>query len=354
MGHHCCSKQKVKRGLWSPEEDERLIRHITTHGHGCWSSVPKLAGLQRCGKSCRLRWINYLRPDLKRGSFTEQEERTIIDVHRILGNRWAQIAKHLPGRTDNEVKNFWNSCIKKKLIAQGLDPNTHNLLSSSSTSRPTSNSNSTKLINSSTPQHTFTLDTTTTTSNSSTLLILPNPIFNDHPAHHHHHMPAVNDGHHNSMLSAPALEFARTASTTSTEITPNTTLMFLSSTGGLNDDNCINWASAATTGILPIMEHQSEEHHEMSQAQRQAEQQMYEGQVYKVINHEQDNQLMMKSAGHEHEYEYEYDEEAGNTLIDGSSNFDFEFVDCGLMAPPVYTTCSLINSMDDQLLGWEC
>ncbi|KAL8246494.1 hypothetical protein R6Q59_007710 [Mikania micrantha] len=87
------------------------------------------ARLQRCGKSCRLRWINYLRPDLRRGSFTEHEERTIIDVHRILGNRWAQIAKHLPGRTDNEVKNFWNSCIKKKLIAQGLDPNTHNLLS---------------------------------------------------------------------------------------------------------------------------------------------------------------------------------------------------------------------------------
>ncbi|XP_035838520.1 transcription factor MYB86 isoform X2 [Helianthus annuus] len=120
MGHHCCSKQKVKRGLWSPEEDEKLIKHITNHGHGCWSSVPKLAGLQRCGKSCRLRWINYLRPDLRRGSFTEHEERTIIDVHRILGNRWAQIAKHLPGRTDNEVKNFWNSCIKKKLIAQGF------------------------------------------------------------------------------------------------------------------------------------------------------------------------------------------------------------------------------------------
>ncbi|GAV80091.1 Myb_DNA-binding domain-containing protein, partial [Cephalotus follicularis] len=129
MGHHCCSKQKVKRGLWSPEEDEKLIKCITTHGYGSWSSVPKLAGLQRCGKSCRLRWINYLRPDLKRGSITAQEERTIIDFHRILGNRWAQIAKHLPGRTDNEVKNFWNSCIKKKLISQGLDPNTHNPLS---------------------------------------------------------------------------------------------------------------------------------------------------------------------------------------------------------------------------------
>ncbi|XVE99019.1 hypothetical protein REPUB_Repub03eG0160500 [Reevesia pubescens] len=130
MGHRCCSKQKVKRGLWSPEEDDKLIKHITSHGHGSWSSVPKLAGLQRCGKSCRLRWINYLRPDLKRGSFTAEEEQIIIDVHRILGNRWAQIAKHLPGRTDNEVKNFWNSCIKKKLLSQGLDPKTHNLLSS--------------------------------------------------------------------------------------------------------------------------------------------------------------------------------------------------------------------------------
>ncbi|XP_057459144.1 transcription factor MYB86-like isoform X2 [Lotus japonicus] len=121
MGHRCCSKQKIKRGLWSPEEDEKLLKYITIHGHKSWSSVPKLAGLQRCGKSCRLRWINYLRPDLKRGTFTAEEEQIIIDIHRILGNRWAQIAKHLPGRTDNEVKNFWNSCIKKKLISQGFD-----------------------------------------------------------------------------------------------------------------------------------------------------------------------------------------------------------------------------------------
>ncbi|CAH9109913.1 unnamed protein product [Cuscuta epithymum] len=126
MGRHSCMvKQKLRKGLWSPEEDEKLYNYITNFGVGCWSSVPKHAGLQRCGKSCRLRWINYLRPDLKRGMFSQEEEDLILTLHEVLGNRWAQIAAKLPGRTDNEIKNFWNSCLKKKLMKQGIDPHTH-------------------------------------------------------------------------------------------------------------------------------------------------------------------------------------------------------------------------------------
>ncbi|KAL8216728.1 hypothetical protein R6Q57_023565 [Mikania cordata] len=124
----CCDKLVVKKGPWTAEEDNKLINFILTSGQCCWRAVPKLAGLRRCGKSCRLRWTNYLRPDLKRGLLTESEEQLVIDLHARLGNRWSKIAARLPGRTDNEIKNHWNTHIKKKLIKRGIDPVTHEQL----------------------------------------------------------------------------------------------------------------------------------------------------------------------------------------------------------------------------------
>ncbi|CAO2175334.1 unnamed protein product [Urochloa humidicola] len=121
----CCDKVGLKKGPWTAEEDQKLVSFILGNGQCCWRAVPKLAGLLRCGKSCRLRWTNYLRPDLKRGLLSDAEEKLVIDLHAQLGNRWSKIASHLPGRTDNEIKNHWNTHIKKKLKKMGLDPLTH-------------------------------------------------------------------------------------------------------------------------------------------------------------------------------------------------------------------------------------
>ncbi|KAJ4754099.1 Myb-related transcription factor [Rhynchospora pubera] len=121
----CCAKVGLKKGPWSPEEDKKLLDFLLNNPLCCWRLVPKLAGLLRCGKSCRLRWLNYLRPDLKRGLLSESEEKLVIDLHAQLGNRWSKIAAQLPGRTDNDVKNIWNTHIKKKLVKMGIDPITH-------------------------------------------------------------------------------------------------------------------------------------------------------------------------------------------------------------------------------------
>ncbi|KAF7148099.1 hypothetical protein RHSIM_Rhsim03G0229400 [Rhododendron simsii] len=146
----CCSKEGLNRGAWTATEDKILKDYITLHGEGKWRNLPKRAGLMRCGKSCRLRWLNYLRPDIKRGNISHDEEELIIRLHKLLGNRpvlslslslslsvmlykevytvlklvkhivvlryrWSLIAGRLPGRTDNEIKNYWNTNLCKKL-----------------------------------------------------------------------------------------------------------------------------------------------------------------------------------------------------------------------------------------------
>uniref|UniRef100_A0A452Z6J6 Myb-related protein 308 n=1 Tax=Aegilops tauschii subsp. strangulata TaxID=200361 RepID=A0A452Z6J6_AEGTS len=137
----CCEKEHTNKGAWTKEEDQRLIAYIRVNGEGCWRSLPKAAGLLRCGKSCRLRWMNYLRPDLKRGNFTDDEDELIIRLHSLLGNKWSLIAGQLPGRTDNEIKNYWNTHIKRKLLSRGMDPHTHRPLTpvdGAAASRPSS------------------------------------------------------------------------------------------------------------------------------------------------------------------------------------------------------------------------
>ncbi|KAL2545410.1 myb domain protein 9 [Forsythia ovata] len=130
----------LKKGPWTLEEDKKLIDYIQKHGKGSWQKLPNKAGLNRCGKSCRLRWTNYLRPDIKRGNFSSDEEQIIIDLHSLHGNsvinkdttcayRWSTIASHLPGRSDNEIKNFWNTNLRKKLLRSGIEPKTHQPIS---------------------------------------------------------------------------------------------------------------------------------------------------------------------------------------------------------------------------------
>ncbi|KAI3934118.1 hypothetical protein MKX01_031198 [Papaver californicum] len=121
MDKRPCSSQEseVRKGPWTMEEDMILINYIANHGEGVWNSLARSAGLNRTGKSCRLRWLNYLRPDVRRGNITPEEQLLIMELHAKWGNRWSKIARHLPGRTDNEIKNFWRTKIQKHMKQPG-------------------------------------------------------------------------------------------------------------------------------------------------------------------------------------------------------------------------------------------
>ncbi|XP_024994052.1 transcription factor MYB30-like [Cynara cardunculus var. scolymus] len=108
-------KYGIKKGKWSEEEDNKLRAFVEKYGHRNWRQLPTLAGLSRCGKSCRLRWMNYLRPNMKSGNFTQEEEDVIVDIHNKLGNKWAIMAAKLPGRSDNDIKNYWHTRLKNRV-----------------------------------------------------------------------------------------------------------------------------------------------------------------------------------------------------------------------------------------------
>ncbi|XP_028782892.1 transcription factor MYB113-like [Neltuma alba] len=108
------SSSGLRTGKWCKEEDDLLKACVLKYGEGKWHLIPQRSGLKRCRKSCRLRWLNYLKPDIKWGDFSEDEIDMMIRLHRLLGNRWSLIAGRLPGRTPNGVKNYWKTHMSEK------------------------------------------------------------------------------------------------------------------------------------------------------------------------------------------------------------------------------------------------
>ncbi|KAL1554169.1 transcription factor MYB8-like [Salvia divinorum] len=112
-------KNGVRKGAWTQQEDDKLRACVERFGHSNWRLLPKFAGLDRCGKGCRLRWMNHLKPGINRGDYTQQEKNLIAKLHRQHGNKWSAIAAELPGRTDHGVKNYWNARHKNRQNTTG-------------------------------------------------------------------------------------------------------------------------------------------------------------------------------------------------------------------------------------------
>ncbi|CAM0879133.1 unnamed protein product [Alopecurus aequalis] len=123
MEEEITADQELRRGPWTLEEDNQLMSYIACNGEGRWNLLARCSGLKRTGKSCRLRWLNYLKPDIRRGNLTAEEQLVILELHAKWGNRWSRIAQHLPGRTDNEIKNYWRTRVQKQARQLKVDAN---------------------------------------------------------------------------------------------------------------------------------------------------------------------------------------------------------------------------------------